>query len=69
MGNVRFIDATGIMPIEQMIIDFKRHDAIVLLVELRPNAREAPVQACFINEWRFNALVASSYWTGAATAS
>jgi anti-anti-sigma regulatory factor len=45
VGNVRFIDATGIMATEQMITDFKRHGAIVLLVELRPNVREAPVQA------------------------
>lgn len=39
MGNVPFMDATGIMAIGQMISDFKRHGATVLLVELRPNVR------------------------------
>jgi len=39
MGNVPFIDATGILAIEEMISDFKRHGARVLLVEIRPNVR------------------------------
>jgi sulfate permease, SulP family len=39
MGNVPFVDATGISAIEGMITDFKRHGATVLLVELRPNVR------------------------------
>ncbi|HWJ33738.1 MAG TPA: SulP family inorganic anion transporter [Steroidobacteraceae bacterium] len=39
MGNVPFIDATGIDAIEEMIADFTRHGASVLLVELRPNVR------------------------------
>ena len=39
MGNVPFIDATGIMAIEEMVTDFQRHGATVLLVELRPNVR------------------------------
>jgi len=39
MGNVPFIDATGLLAIEEMITDFKRHGARVLLVELRPNVR------------------------------
>jgi SulP family sulfate permease len=39
MGNVPFIDATGINAIEEMIADFKRHGASVLLVELRSNVR------------------------------
>ncbi|MDP8986485.1 MAG: SulP family inorganic anion transporter [Pseudomonadota bacterium] len=39
MGNVPFIDATGIDAIDEMIADFKRHGAVVLLVELRPNVR------------------------------
>ncbi|MDP9014146.1 MAG: SulP family inorganic anion transporter [Pseudomonadota bacterium] len=39
MGNVPFIDATGIDAIEEMVSDFKRHGASVLLVELRPNVR------------------------------
>ena len=39
MGNVPFMDATGINAIEEIITDFKRHGATVLLVELRPNVR------------------------------
>ena len=39
MGNVPFVDATGISAIEGMITDFQRHGATVLLVELRPNVR------------------------------
>ena len=39
MGNVPFIDATGINALEEMVKDFKRHGASVLLVELRPNVR------------------------------
>jgi SulP family sulfate permease len=39
MGNVPFLDATGIIAIEQVITDFKRHGAVVLLAELRPNVR------------------------------
>jgi SulP family sulfate permease len=39
MGNVPFMDATGINAIEEIITDFKRHGARVLLVELRPNVR------------------------------
>lgn len=37
MGNVPFVDATGIFAIEEIITDFKRHEAVVLLVEVRPN--------------------------------
>jgi SulP family sulfate permease len=37
MGNVPFLDATGIDAIEQMIGDFRRHGAVVILAELRPN--------------------------------
>jgi len=39
MGNVPFMDATGIDAVEEIIQDFKRHGATVLLVELRPNVR------------------------------
>jgi SulP family sulfate permease len=39
MGNVPFVDATGMFAIEEMIADFQRHGATVLLVELRPNVR------------------------------
>src|SRR6202040_2065816 len=39
MGSVPFVDATGINALEEMVGDFKRHGASVLLVELRPNVR------------------------------
>jgi SulP family sulfate permease len=39
MGNVPFVDATGIFAIEEIITDFKRHGATVLLVEVRSNVR------------------------------
>ena len=39
MGNVPFMDATGIDAVKEIIQDFKRHGATVLLVELRPNVR------------------------------
>ncbi len=39
MGSVPFVDATGIFAIEEIITDFKRHGAVVLLVEVRPNVR------------------------------
>ncbi len=39
MGNVPFVDATGIFAIEEIITDFQRHGATVLLVEVRPNVR------------------------------
>jgi SulP family sulfate permease len=39
MGNVPFVDATGIFAIEEIITDFKRHGAAVLLIEVRPNVR------------------------------
>jgi SulP family sulfate permease len=39
MGNVPFVDATGILAIEEIIKDFRRHGAQVLLVEVRPNVR------------------------------
>jgi SulP family sulfate permease len=39
MGNVPFVDATGLFALEEIITDFKRHGATVLLVEVRPNVR------------------------------
>jgi SulP family sulfate permease len=39
MGNVPFLDATGIEAIGEMVADFKRHGATVMLVELRSNVR------------------------------
>jgi SulP family sulfate permease len=37
MGHVPFVDATGISAIEEIISDFTRHGARVLLSEVRPN--------------------------------
>jgi SulP family sulfate permease len=39
MGNVPFLDATGMNAIEEIVQDFQRHGARVMLVELRPNVR------------------------------
>ncbi len=39
MGQVPFIDATGIFAIEEIIHDFRRHGTTVLLSELRPNVQ------------------------------
>jgi SulP family sulfate permease len=39
MGNVPFVDATGLFALEEIITDFKRHGATVLLVEVRSNVR------------------------------
>ena len=37
MGNVPFVDATGIFAIEEIITDFRKHGANVVLAEMRPN--------------------------------
>jgi SulP family sulfate permease len=39
MGQVPFVDATGIFSLEEIITDFTRHGAAVLLAEVRPNVR------------------------------
>ena len=39
MGDVPVVEATGILAIEEIITDVKRHGAAVLLVEVRPNVR------------------------------
>jgi sulfate permease, SulP family len=39
MGQVPFVDATGIFRLEEIITDFTRHGAAVLLAEVRPNVR------------------------------
>jgi sulfate permease, SulP family len=39
MGNVPFVDATGISALEDMITAFQHHGCKVLLVELRSNVR------------------------------
>jgi sulfate permease, SulP family len=37
MGKVPFVDATGIFAIEEIITDFQKHGASVILAEVRPN--------------------------------
>jgi SulP family sulfate permease len=37
MSKVPFVDATGISAIDEIITDFLKHDATVLLSEVRPN--------------------------------
>jgi sulfate permease, SulP family len=37
LGNVPFVDATGIFALEEILADFKRNGAAVLLSEVRPN--------------------------------
>src|SRR6202789_3748609 len=37
LGNVPFVDATGIFALEEILADFKRNGAAVLLTEVRPN--------------------------------
>jgi SulP family sulfate permease len=39
MGHVPFVDATGLLSIEAIISDFRRHGTVVVLAELRPNVR------------------------------
>jgi SulP family sulfate permease len=39
MGKVPFVDATGIFALGEMIDEFQKHGAVVMLVELRPNVR------------------------------
>jgi SulP family sulfate permease len=39
MGNVPFIDTTGMLALEEIITDFSRHGAPVLLTEVRPTVR------------------------------
>jgi SulP family sulfate permease len=39
LGKVPFVDATGITALEDMIKDFRRRGAAVVLTEVRPNVR------------------------------
>ncbi len=39
MGHVPFVDATGILAIEEIISDFRRRGTLVLIAELRANVR------------------------------
>jgi sulfate permease, SulP family len=50
MANVPFVDATGIFAIQEIIGDFRRHGAIVMLAEVRPNVRYKLERAGVIEE-------------------
>ncbi len=50
MGNVPFVDATGIFAIEEIIRDFRRHGATVMLAEVRPNVRHKLARAGTIEQ-------------------
>ena len=39
MGNVPFVDATGIFALEEIVTDFQKYGASVVLAEVRPNVR------------------------------
>jgi SulP family sulfate permease len=45
MGNVPFVDATGIFALEEIITDFQKHGANVVLAEVRPNVRQKLVRS------------------------
>jgi SulP family sulfate permease len=50
MANVPFVDATGIFAIQEIITDFRRHGAVVMLTEVRPNVRYKLERAGVIDE-------------------
>jgi sulfate permease, SulP family len=50
MANVPFVDATGIFAIQEIITDFRRHGAVVMLAEVRPNVRYKLERAGVIEE-------------------
>jgi sulfate permease, SulP family len=49
LGKVPFVDATGISALEDMIEDFRRRGAAVVLTELRPNVRHKLERAGIID--------------------
>jgi SulP family sulfate permease len=57
LGNVPFMDATGIFAIEEIISDFKRHGSSVMLVEVRPNVRHKLARAGVIEHVGLNNVV------------
>jgi SulP family sulfate permease len=57
MGNVPFVDATGIFAIEEIIRDFKRHGSTVMLVEVRPNVRHKLARGGVIEQVGLNNVV------------
>jgi sulfate permease, SulP family len=50
MANVPFVDATGIFAIQEIITDFRRHGAVVMLAEVRLNVRYKLERAGVIEE-------------------
>jgi SulP family sulfate permease len=49
LGQVPFIDATGMSALEEMIEDFRRRGATVILTEMRPNVRYKLERALIID--------------------
>jgi SulP family sulfate permease len=50
MGNVPFVDATGIFALEEIITDFQKHGASVVLAEVRPNVRKKLVRSGMVEQ-------------------
>ena len=57
LGNVPFVDATGIFAIEEIITDFKRHGSTVMLVEVRPNVRHKLARGGIVEQIGLNNVV------------
>jgi SulP family sulfate permease len=50
MSGVPFVDATGILAIQEIVSDFTNHGASVLLVEVRPNVLRKLLRAGMISQ-------------------
>jgi sulfate permease, SulP family len=59
MGHVPFVDATGISAVEEIITDFLKHGATVLLSEVRPNVLHKLERAGLIRRLGADNLTAS----------
>jgi SulP family sulfate permease len=59
MGNVPFVDATGIFAIEEIITDFRAHGASVVLTEVRPNVLYKLVRGGIVEHVGSNNVVAT----------
>jgi sulfate permease, SulP family len=59
MSQVPFVDATGISAIDEMITGFLKHDATVLLSEVRPNVRRKLERAGLIRRLGVDNLTAT----------
>jgi len=59
MSQVPFVDATGISALDQIITDFLKHDATVLLSEVRPNVLHKLKRAGLVRELGADNLTAT----------